>query len=56
MAFVHVQILESTQSLLCLLKKEVENLNEDTDPQRKGALMTIAAPSLALPRTAELEL
>uniref|UniRef100_A0A3B5K7X8 Sjogren syndrome nuclear autoantigen 1 n=2 Tax=Takifugu rubripes TaxID=31033 RepID=A0A3B5K7X8_TAKRU len=28
-------ILESSQSLLCLLKKEAENLNKATDPRRK---------------------
>ncbi|TWW66749.1 hypothetical protein D4764_20G0007810 [Takifugu flavidus] len=29
------RILESSQSLLCLLKKEAENLNKATDPRRK---------------------
>lgn len=35
MAFVHVQILESSRSLLCLLKEEAENLNKATEPRRK---------------------
>ena len=47
-SFVPVQILESSQSLLCVLKKEAGNLSKATEPRRKEHWWWWSPPTTSL--------